>query len=282
MNKFVVVDVETANPNIGSICQIGIVVYEHNQIIDKWSTLVNPEDYFDEFNIGVHGITENDIKNAPTIKNLKPKIQEYFNQGLVVSYGTFDRIAFQRNFDDFNYPWLDLTRVVRRTWSDFAYSGYGLANICKHLEIKLENHHDALSDALGAGEILLRSFDVNGFNMEQIFERAYQPLSNLEKTGGRIEISGDPNGSYFGEVVVFTGTLSIIRSEAASLAAKQGFNVEGGVTKRTTYLVKGMQDEIRLNGAEMSSKESKALGLIKKGQNIVFLTESDFFSIIRE
>ncbi|WP_165888735.1 exonuclease domain-containing protein [Mannheimia granulomatis] len=66
MNKFVIVDIETANPDITSICQIAIVTYENGEITDQWHTLINPKTYFHEINVMIHGITERKVRNAPT------------------------------------------------------------------------------------------------------------------------------------------------------------------------------------------------------------------------
>ena len=53
---FISVDVETANPDHASICQIGIVCFRQGQQAEQWESLVNPEDYFDEMNVFIHGI----------------------------------------------------------------------------------------------------------------------------------------------------------------------------------------------------------------------------------
>jgi DNA polymerase-3 subunit epsilon len=52
---FVALDVETANADSSSICQIGLATFEDGCLVDEWSTLVNPEDYFDPFNVSIHG-----------------------------------------------------------------------------------------------------------------------------------------------------------------------------------------------------------------------------------
>ena len=36
MNKFIVIDIETANPDLTSICQIGIAVFENGELVDQW------------------------------------------------------------------------------------------------------------------------------------------------------------------------------------------------------------------------------------------------------
>ncbi|MDX9896099.1 MAG: BRCT domain-containing protein [Desulfofustis sp.] len=90
----------------------------------------------------------------------------------------------------------------------------------------------------------------------------------------------NPEGDYYGENIVFTGSLSIKRNQAADLAAKIGCEVTPGVTKNTTMLVVGDQDISRLSGHEKSSKHRKAEALIEKGQSIRIIKESDFMEMI--
>jgi DNA polymerase III subunit epsilon len=87
-------------------------------------------------------------------------------------------------------------------------------------------------------------------------------------------------GPLFGEVLVFTGALSMPRHDAAVAAANSGCEVEPGVTKHTTLLVVGDQDIRRLAGHEKSSKHRKAEELINRGQRIRIVGESDFKRII--
>ncbi len=42
--EFVALDVETANADCSSICQIGIARFGDGCLAEEWSTLVNPED----------------------------------------------------------------------------------------------------------------------------------------------------------------------------------------------------------------------------------------------
>ena len=44
--NFVAVDVETANSDRASICQIGIAVFKDGKLADEWVSLINPEDHF--------------------------------------------------------------------------------------------------------------------------------------------------------------------------------------------------------------------------------------------
>ena len=67
MLTFNSIDVETANADRASICQIGMVHVRDGQIEDRWQALVNPEDWFDPWNTSIHGISETDVRNSLTL-----------------------------------------------------------------------------------------------------------------------------------------------------------------------------------------------------------------------
>lgn len=276
--NFVVIDVETANPNFSSICQVGVVAFQDGKLLDSWESLVNPEDYFDEINISIHGIDERSVCNAPKWISVHEQLAKWLQGQIVVSHTPFDRVALTRASEKNGVQphmctWLDTSRVVRRTLPAFAQRGYGLANVAKHFNIEFE-HHNAREDARAAGEILLRVLAETGLSVEQWLERVKQPINPL--TAGPIIRDGNPDGLLYGEKLVFTGTLSMPRREAADAAAAAGCEVDTGVTKHTTILVVGDQDICRLHGHEKSSKHRKAKELMTKGQRIRIIAESDF------
>lgn len=280
--RFLALDVETANPDYSSICQIGIATFEDDKLIDTWSTLVNPEDYFDCINVSIHGIAEADVKKSPTMLQLYEKIKQLTEGNIVIHHMPFDKVALNRAFtkyelEQFQINWLDSAKVARRTWDEFAYSGYGLKNVSDKLNIKFE-HHDALEDAIAAGKIVLKAIEESKFTIEDIIRRSNQPI-NLSSCN-KIHLEGNPEGILFGETIVFTGTLSIERKEAVELAAKAGCIVIDGVNKNITILVVGIQDLKKLNGKQKSSKQIKAEQLISKGLDIKIITEEDFKAMV--
>ena len=132
--------------------------------------------------------------------------------------------------------------MARRAWEEFAYKGWGLRNICSELGYKF-HHHNALEDAKAAGFIMLSAIEKTGLDAEAWLTRVKHPL-NIESSSQTIKRQGNPNGSLYGDVLVFTGALSLLRNEAASMAANLGCQVDETVTKRTTLLVIGDQDEV--------------------------------------
>lgn len=281
---FVVVDVETANADLSSICQIGIASFCNGDLADDWSSLVNPEDYFSPVNISIHGIDEDRVKDAPIWAEVFPQAIARFKETIVVSHTPFDRTALTRacdrsNLARFDCTWLDSARVVRRAWPQFARSGYGLSNVASCFGIDYKAH-DALEDARCAGLLLLRAIAETGISPEQWLIRVTQPLHPLVHAQSGHAREGNPDGELFGEVLVFTGVITIPRGDAADLAAASGCRVDENLTKHTTVLVVGDQDLRKLAGHDKSTKQRKAELLISRGQRIRILGESDFKSIV--
>lgn len=276
--NFVVIDVETANPDFSSICQVGIAEFRDGKLCELWESLVNPEDYFDEMNIAVHGIEEHMVRQAPKWSAVHAQLAPWLQNRIVASHTAFDRAALTRacsknGVQPHESRWLDTAKVVRRAWPEFSQKGYGLANVTKHFGIEFQ-HHNAKEDARAAGEILLRAVAATGLGVEQWLERAAQPIYPLDSAS--ITRDANADGPLFGEKLVFTGALSMPRREAADAASTAGCEVEAGVTKHTTILVVGDQDIHRLSGHEKSSKHRKAEDLMTKGQQIRIVGESDF------
>lgn len=282
---FVAIDVETANADMASICQIGVAKYINGVLTEEWSSLVDPEDYFDFINIDIHGITEEDVAGKPTFSEVASQLGSFLTGTVCVSHTHFDRVSISRalakyGLSDFDTTWLDSARVARRAWEEFAWGGYGLASVCNKIGY-IFKHHDALEDAKASGHVLLAAIEKTGLDINAWLKRIKQPIdpSNIS-SGAAIKRDGNPEGELYGEILVFTGALEIPRREAADLASSVGCTVTAGVTKKTTLLVVGDQDISKLAGKEKSSKHLKAEQLIQKGQKIRIIKESDFKELV--
>jgi len=281
---FIAIDIETANVDLSSICQIGLATYKDKELSDEWKTYVDPEDEFDPINISIHGIDEDTVKGAPTIRDIAEKITAKLACKTIISHTAFDRVALHQSFTKNRiqlpeYEWLDTARIARRTWEEFAWKGYGLQNICAFLGYKF-GHHDALEDAKAAAQVLLAAMDKSGLNISDWVKRIRYPIGSQGDNAGITRI-GNPEGPFHGDVLTFTGSLSMHRHQAADIASNLGFEVSDGVNKRTSILVVGDQDTRKLSGHDKSSKHRKAEMLINEGQSIKILRETDFMQMAK-
>lgn len=285
---FVALDVETANEEFWSICQVGLAYFKNGELIKSWSSLVDPETYFDEFNIFIHGITERDVRKAPKLPEMVSTIRPILEGAIVVHHMPFDRIAFSRlaehlRTDCIQCTWLDSARIARRTWEAVRQKGYGLSPLSEFLQIENPTHHNAENDAIVAGKIFLKAIADSQHSLEEWVGNSKSDFrlwgSSENKFKALAKNDPDPNGMLYGEVVVFTGALSITRLEAAQMAYKLGCNIDEKVTQKTSILVVGDQDARRLAGYSKSSKHRKAEEYISEGLPIRIIGEKDFFEL---
>lgn len=279
-STFIAVDVETANPDRSSICQVGAVRVEDGTIAQAWSTLVDPETYFDAWNVEIHGITESMVRGQPRFPDAVARLRDLVGSRVVASHTAFDRVAIERAHDRYRleapaWTWLDTARVTRRAWPQFAETGYGLASVAAHCGVEFR-HHDAGEDAKAAALVLLRAIAESGLDVSGWLTRVGEPIDPQKV---RVAQEGDPDGPLAGEVVVFTGALSMRRAEAAKYAARLGCEVRDSVSEKITMLVVGQQDLERLGGYTKSSKQRKAERMIIQGVPISILSEADFMRL---
>lgn len=283
--KYIALDVETANADMASICSIGVACFDGGEVVDEWYTLVDPEDYFDGINISIHGIDEKAVVGAPNYAKVGTELQRRLAGSTVVTHTHFDRVALHQASSRCAHPalpciWLDSSRVVRRTWADCSKKGYGLADVCRRIGYEFD-HHNALEDAKAAGHVLWAAIQESGIGLDEWLARVNQPIDPASSnSGAAVRRQGAPQGPLAGEVLVFTGSLQIPRSQAADLAASVGCEVGAGVTKKTTMLVVGDIDVQRTLGHEKSSKHRKAEDLIAKGSRLRIIRETDFHELV--
>ena len=191
MATFNAIDVETANADRASICQIGIVHVQDGVVVDRWQTLVNPEDWFDPWNVSIHGIDEKDVRKSPTLPEIRDELRRRLRGSVLVSHTSFDRVAFERamtryDLEQLQVTWLDSAKIVRRAWPErYGRRGYGLKNVATDLDISFA-HHDALEDARAAAEIVLSASVAAETDIEGWLQRVNRPIfpsSNWASTG---------------------------------------------------------------------------------------------------
>ena len=82
--EFVAIDVETANADMASICQIGIAQFKGGALAEEWKTYVDPQDHFDGINVSIHGIDEDVVAGAPTFAMLKDTLFSRLSGRIIV------------------------------------------------------------------------------------------------------------------------------------------------------------------------------------------------------
>ena len=175
--EFVAIDVETANQNLFSICQIGIASFSKGRLVRTWGTLINPEDSFSSFNIRLHGIGPRDVAHSPTWLDVQSELRDYLEQCTLVSHTYFDRRAINGANERYEVEpimvsgWIDTCQIARKAWPHFP--NHKLTSLAQIFGIVYEAH-DATEDARCAGEILILAARTTGLSLDELL-KAKQP-----------------------------------------------------------------------------------------------------------
>ncbi len=280
--RFVAVDVETANSNNHSICQIGLAMVAGTGDIHTASFLVNPKERFDDFNVQLHGVDEKAVGRAQTFEVVLQTLRPFLERHTLIQHSSFDKRAFDAACKSSGIPnlrsnWLDSVIIARTAWPELkGNGGHGLANLKAFLNLEF-NHHDAEEDARAAAEVVLLAEAQSGEKFPELARTAKQRNQRFSVS---VAVEGNQSGPLYGHVACFTGQLSLSRSEAATIAAGAGITVKAGMSKKVTLTVVGEQDLATLVGHTKSSKHRRAEELISEGFDIRIIGELEFLELV--
>jgi len=159
MQPYVVVDVETTGGKQPQhrITEIGAVKMINGEIVDKWSSLINPQRHISKFITQLTGISNDMVKDAPLFSEVADSLNGFMQNCVFVAhnvnfdYGFFKQ-EYQRIERNFSMPKLCTVRETRKYFP--GLKSYSLGNLCDAFSIPLESHHRALCDAEAAAELL--------------------------------------------------------------------------------------------------------------------------------
>jgi DNA polymerase-3 subunit epsilon len=150
--EYAIVDIETTGGNAGSsrITEVAIIIHDGVQIIDRFETLVNPQKEIPFSIFALTGINNETVANAPIFNDIATKVFELLNDRVFVAHNVnFDYSFIRHQLEESGFQWtarkLCTVRASRKIRPGFP--SYSLGNLCRSLEIPLENRHRAGGDA---------------------------------------------------------------------------------------------------------------------------------------
>ncbi len=157
---YAIIDIETCggkfNAVNGRITDICILIHNGFEVVEKYSTLVNPECYISSFYTQLTGITNEMASDAPKFYEIAKKIWEITENKVFVAHN----VSFDYNFikNEFaalgaNYERDTLCTVKLSRKLLPGYGSYSLGNLCGDLSIKNHARHRAEGDAVATAEL---------------------------------------------------------------------------------------------------------------------------------
>ena len=177
--EFVVFDIETTGLNTENdrITEIGAVKIKNGVILDRFSSLINPEKPIPEFITKLTGINDTMVKDSPVIGQVLPEFIEFVGELPLVAHNAGFDVGFIRYNAGvigvcLKNPVIDTLQLCRKMFPQL--SKHKLNIVAKHLDIKLENHHRAVDDATAAAEIFIKC-------MQLIEDKGLKTVDDIDK-----------------------------------------------------------------------------------------------------
>lgn len=294
-SSYVIVDTETTglSPYSDKIIQLSAILYNpEGYPVESFNTYINPGIPIPPGASRINGITDDMVRNAPTIEDVQDAFVAFCKNFLLVGYNVpfdlrFLAASFPSHFDEREY--VDLLPICR---SCLPAPDYKLETVASLLGYTPEGgFHDSLVDCEAVAAVL-HELDlpideyINSFcakNDRCTKRRSPRRTSSSSQYISAKDFVPASTGPLLGKTVVFTGSLKIPRHEAAQMAADCGAVVKGTVSKKTDYLVVGEQDLALVGDDGMSTKEEKAYALNASGEaDIRIIREVEFLRLVRQ
>jgi len=160
-SDFVVFDIETTgfSPVSNKIIEIGAVKVSGGEIVDRFSTFVNPQVPIPFEITQLTSIKDEMVMDAPVIEEILPRFLEFSEGCVMVAHNAnFDMSFIMENcrrqgFSDV-FTFVDTMQISRAILTDQAK--HTLDAVCKTLGISLENHHRAVDDAEATAHVFVK------------------------------------------------------------------------------------------------------------------------------
>lgn len=149
---FAIVDIETTGgfAEKNGITEIAIIRHDGQQVIDEFSTLINPQIEIPPFIENYIGITNDMVAHAPTFDEISEEVYERLKDCVFVAHNVNFDYSFvkhhlkQASFD-LTTKKLCTVRLSRKLLPGLP--SYSLGNLCASIGIPVKNRHRALGDA---------------------------------------------------------------------------------------------------------------------------------------
>ncbi|PWL38099.1 DNA polymerase III subunit epsilon [Flagellimonas aquimarina] len=171
---YTIIDIETTGNGIkgNKITEIAIFKFDGEQIIDEFTSLVNPLCPIPQFITGLTGIDDQLVQHAPTFSDISDKILEITKSSIFVAHAVnFDYGVIKEEFRqigvDFSKKKLCTVRLSRKLIP--GLQSYSLGKLCSAISIPLTDRHRARGDAHAT--VLLFQKLINTPDSEVVFQK---------------------------------------------------------------------------------------------------------------
>lgn len=148
----IVLDIETTGLSryTNKITEIAAIKLDDKKIIDKFHTLINPEQKIPKFITKLTGINNEMVKDSPKIKEVLPALKEFLGEHILVAHNAgFDVCFLNHNFKEhinhsLNNDVICTLRLSNRL--PLEVENRKLGTLCNYFKIINNAEHRAMGD----------------------------------------------------------------------------------------------------------------------------------------
>jgi DNA polymerase-3 subunit epsilon len=284
---FIVCDVETTGMSAvhNRITEIALIKIKDEEIVDTYTTLINPGQHIPYGITQLTGISNEDVFDKPSFSEISDKVLKFINDKNaeeIIFTGhnvNFDFSFLSESFKRLdkpvyiNYKTLCTCKLARRLLRSLKSKSLG--NVAEHLGIKIRKKHRAYDDTLATAKILIHflrelyedyeietSDEVTKFQNSKIFNENNRPAALKRVNIVLKDIPKDP-GVYFmrssSNEIIYIGKAKCLKDRVSSYF-RHNDNISFKIRKLLTSVRKV---EFNITDSELSALilESK---MIKK------------------
>jgi DNA polymerase III subunit epsilon len=157
---FAIIDIETCGGKFefrkGRITEICILRHDGLSVVDKFTTLINPECNISPYFTGITGITNEMVADAPRFHEVAQKILEMTEGCIFVAHNVgFDYGFIKEEFSSLGYQYKRETLCTVRLSRKLIPGriSYSLGHLCASLGIEIFGRHRAEGDAVATAQL---------------------------------------------------------------------------------------------------------------------------------
>ena len=221
---YVALDLETTglNPERDAITEIGAVKFRDEQVLDTWSSLVNPWRSIPYRVQQLTGITQEEVDAAPSFSSIMGTLLSFLKDYPIVGHSVSFDLGFlncqglflsNQAIDTFELASILLPHVAR----------YNLGKLAEALNIRFPTRHRALEDALATKDLFLAL-------VEQASKLDTSVIQEINRLAAQVDW---PLRQVFRELERAKARTAFVGSIGQQLLAKGALDGEGSLTLLT-------------------------------------------------
>lgn len=279
ISDYVVLDIESTGTQfkVDEIIEIGIARVRNNIVVETYSQLIKPNQEINGFITAFTGITNDMVKNMPSILDVKDSVLEFIGDDIILGYNT----AFYLSFLNFrfntkiNNQYMDTQQFARKVFPDLK--NHKFTTLVKRFNLS-KNEHRALEDCISIKllyDLIKKTMAEKNLKIETMWSTG--KIKNIISNNTVF----DEAGPFYQRHMVFSGTLEkMTKTEAQQLVVDVGAILDNSVTKETNILILGSTEQNSILKGKKSAKQIKAEKYIQEGQDLVIIDEFTFYNIM--